>query len=74
MVIDWIMTRGRQSARHGEPMEEEQRFAIASGSARYRLLLLPIGGDGPGCGHVLCQLTRIEERGAVTGWRRWLTG
>jgi hypothetical protein len=74
MVIDWIMTRGRQSARHAEPMEEEQRFAISSGSARYRLLLLPMGSDGPGCSHVLCQLVRLEERGAVASFRRWFTG
>jgi hypothetical protein len=74
MVIDWIMTRGKQSARHAEPMEEEQRFAVSSGSARYRLLLLPMGGDGPACSHVLCQLARIEERGTVASIRRWFTG
>ncbi len=74
MVIDWIMARGRHSARHAEPMEEEQRFAVSSGGARYRLLLLPVGGDGLTSDHVLCQLARVEERGAVASFRRWLVG
>ncbi len=74
MVVDWIMARGRHSARHAKPMEEEQRFAASSGGARYRLLLLPVGGDGLKSDHVLCQLSRVEERGAVASLRRWLGG
>lgn len=73
-VIDWIMARGRNSAKRGEPMEEEKRFAISAGGARYRLLLLPVGKDGQKSDHVLCQLSRSEELSAVASFRRWLTG
>jgi hypothetical protein len=73
MVIDWIMARGRHSARHAEPMEEERRFAVSSGGARYRLLLLPVGSSAA-ADHVLCQLARVEELGAVASFRRWLAG
>jgi hypothetical protein len=73
-VIDWIMSRGRNSVKRGEAMEEEHRFPISTGSARYRLLLLPLSSYGLTCDHVLCQLTRAQERSAVSGWKRWLTG
>lgn len=74
MVLDWIMARARHSARRAEPMEEEQRFAVSSGGARYRLLLLPIASSGRTADHVLCQLARIQERSAVASFRRWLAG
>ena len=74
MVLDWIMARGRHSAKRGEPMEEDKRFAVASGGARYRLLLLPLGSDDGKSDHVLCQLARVEELSAVASFRRWLTG
>ena len=70
-VIDWIMSRGRQSAKRAEPMEEEHRFPVSTGSARYRLLLLPLSSYGLNCDHVLCQLSRGEEVAAATGWKRW---
>ena len=73
-VIDWIVARARTSARRGEPMEEEQRFVVSTGNARYRLLLLPFGSYGLACDHVLCQLARAHELSAVASFKRWLTG
>ena len=72
MVTDWILSRGRNSAKRAEPMEEEQRFPVSAGSARYRLLLLPISGNGPKCDHVLCHLTRAQDLSAVASFKRWL--
>jgi hypothetical protein len=75
MVTSWLMTRGRQAAKRGEPMEEEQKFPLSNGSARYRLLVLPmIGADSETCDHALCQITRAQERSAVASFKRWLAG
>jgi hypothetical protein len=71
-VIDWIMSRGRNSAKRGEPMEEERRFPVSEGSARYRLLLLPFSSYGLSCDHVLCHLSRAPEISAVASFKRWL--
>jgi hypothetical protein len=71
-VIDWIMSRGRTSAKRAEPMEEERRFAVADGTARYRLLLLPMSSYGLASDHVLCQLSHIPEIGTVASIKRWL--
>jgi hypothetical protein len=74
MVTDWILTRGRTSAKRGQPMEEEQRFRVADGWARYRLLMLPFineSGD-PSSEHVLCHITRTQDRSAVDSFKRWL--
>lgn len=71
-VIDWIMSRGRSSAKRGEPMEEERRFAVTDGNARYRLLLLPMSSYGLTSDHVLCQLVRVAELGTVASIKRWL--
>jgi hypothetical protein len=71
-VIDWIMSRGRHAAKRSAPIEEEKRFPISNGSARYRLLLLPFSSYGLKCDHVLGQLTRAAELGAVASFKRWL--
>ncbi|HUC65033.1 MAG TPA: hypothetical protein VMA53_06385 [Stellaceae bacterium] len=71
-VIDWIMSRGRNAAKRGQPIEEEKRFPVSTGGARYRLLLLPFSSYGLKCDHVLGQLTRAAEIGAVASFKRWL--
>lgn len=73
-VIDWIVARSRSAARRGEPTEAEQRFAVSTGGARYRLLLLPVGSDERKSDHMLCQLSQAEAVSAVASFRRWLTG
>jgi hypothetical protein len=74
MVTSWLMSRGRHAVRRGEAMEEEQKFPVTDGSARYRLLLMPMtsaGGDV--CDHVLCHVTRIhDQRGTGFSFKRWL--
>jgi len=75
MVTDWILTRGRNSAKRGQPMEEEQRFPVSGGGrARYRLLMLPFASeaDGGKSEHVLCHITRAQDRSAVDSFKRWL--
>lgn len=72
MVTEWILSRGRHSAKRGRPMEEEQRFPVASGSARYRLLLLPFSSNGIASDHVLCHVSRTEELSTVASFKRWL--
>jgi hypothetical protein len=75
MVTSWLMTRGRHAVKRGEPMEEEQKFPLSTGSGRYRLLVLPMLGKGSdACDHVLCHITRAQERSAVASFKRWLTG
>lgn len=75
MVTDWILTRGRNSAKRGQPMEEEQRFPVSGGGrARYRLLMLPFVTEDGGVKseHVLCHITRAQDRSAVDSFKRWL--
>jgi hypothetical protein len=75
MVTSWLMSRGRHAVKRGEPLEEEQKFPLSNGSGRYRLLVLPMLGKGSEvCDHVLCQVTRAQERSAVASFKRWLTG
>jgi hypothetical protein len=73
MVTDWILSRGGQSVKRGEPMEEEQRFPVSTGMARYRLILLPFASQGPKADHVLCHLARIEDLSPAAAFKRWLT-
>jgi hypothetical protein len=73
MVIDWLMSRGKQCARRGSPIEEEHRFPGAKGIARYKLLVLPVsrlGTDDSDC--VLCLVTRTKELSVTAAFRRWL--
>lgn len=73
MVTSWLMSRGRHAVKRGEAMEEEQKFPTSAGSARYRLLLLPMMGRGSEvCDHVLCQVTRSQERSTGFSFKRWL--
>ena len=73
MVTDWILSRGRQSAKRARPLDEEQRFPVSDGTARYRLLLLPFSSYGLNCDHVLCHLSRLQDLGAVASFKRWFT-
>jgi hypothetical protein len=74
MVTDWILTRGRAAAKRGQPMEEEQRFRVTDGWARYRLLMLPFVSESGDLSseHVLCHVTRTQDRSAVDSFKRWL--
>jgi hypothetical protein len=72
MVIDWIISRGRHSVKRGEPMEEEKRFPVTGGNARYQLLLLPLRSQDGKSDHVLCHLCRVRELSAGAAFKRWL--
>ncbi len=75
MVTDWILSRGRQAAERAEALEEEQRFPIGRGRARYRLVLLPCSNQGFRVDHMLCHISRLAEQpklGAVASFKRWL--
>jgi hypothetical protein len=72
MVIHWILSRGQIAASRGEPMEEEKRFPVTGGNARYQLLLLPLANAEGKSEHVLCHLLRVKEAAKPKGFRRWL--
>ncbi len=72
MVIEWILARGRQSARRGLPIEEEQRFPVSRGSARYRLIMLPLGNEAGRSNHVLCRVFPTQDLSAAAAFKRWL--
>lgn len=75
MVTDWILSRGRQAAERAEALEEEQRFPVGRGRARYRLVLLPCSNEGARVDHMLCHVSRLAEQpklGAVASFKRWL--
>lgn len=72
MVIHWILSRGQIAASRGEPMEEEKRFPVSDGNARYQLLLLPLANADGKSEHVLCHLLRVKEAAKPKGFRRWL--
>jgi hypothetical protein len=72
MVIHWILSRGQLAARRGEPMEEEKRFPVTGGNARYQLLLLPLANSDGKSEHVLCHLSRVKEVAKGGAFKRWL--
>jgi hypothetical protein len=72
MVIHWILSRGQIAASRGEPMEEEKRFPVTDGNARYQLLLLPLANAEGKSEHVLCHLLRVKEAAKPKGFKRWL--
>jgi hypothetical protein len=72
MVIHWILSRGQLAARRGEPMEEEKRFPVTGGNARYQLLLLPLANSDGKSEHVLCHLSRVKEAAKGGAFKRWL--
>jgi hypothetical protein len=72
MVIHWILSRGQVAASRGEPMEEEKRFPVSDGNARYQLLLLPLANAEGKIEHVLCHLLRVKEAAKPKGFKRWL--
>lgn len=72
MVIHWILSRGQIAASRGEPMEEEKRFPVSDGNARYQLLLLPLANAEGKSEHVLCHLVRVKEAAKPKGFKRWL--
>jgi hypothetical protein len=75
MVTDWIMSRGQQAAARAEALEEEQRFPVGRGRARYRLVLLPCSNEGSRVDHMLCHISRLAEQpklSAVASFKRWL--
>jgi hypothetical protein len=72
MVIHWILSRGQIAASRGEPMEEEKRFPVSDGNARYQLLLLPLANAEGKSEHVLCHLLRVKEAAKPKGFKRWL--
>jgi hypothetical protein len=75
MVTDWVLSRGRQAAERAEALEEEQRFPVGRGRARYRLVLLPCSNEGSRVDHMLCHVSRLAEQpklSAVASFKRWL--
>jgi len=72
MVIHWILSRGQLAAHRGEPMEEEKRFPVTGGNARYQLLLLPLATADGKSEHVLCHLSRVKEVAKGGAFKRWL--
>jgi hypothetical protein len=72
MVIHWILSRGQLAARRGEPIEEEKRFPVTGGNARYQLLVLPLATAEGKSEHVLCHLSRVKEVAKAKGFKRWL--
>jgi hypothetical protein len=72
MVIHWILSRAQQAARRSEPMEEEKRFPVSKGQARYQLLLLPLGTAQGKSDQVLCHLCRGKELSRGAAFKRWL--
>jgi hypothetical protein len=72
MVIDWIIKCGRQSVKRGEPMEEEKRFPVTGGNARYQLLLLPLSSTEGKADYVLAHLCKVKELSAGAAFKRWL--
>ena len=63
------------SVERAEALEEEQRFPVGRGRARYRLVLLPCSNQGFRVDHMLCHVSRLAEQpklGAVASFKRWL--
>jgi hypothetical protein len=59
MVMEWMLSLAREVARTGEAIEDRENFPAAGSVASYRLVLLPLGEERAGVGHVLGAVGRV---------------
>ena len=59
MMMEWMMSLAREVVQTGKAIEDRDDFPASGSVARYRLVLLPLGEEQKGVGHVLGALERI---------------
>lgn len=59
MVMEWILTIGRQTERAGKPYEDVDNFPTAGGDVRYRAMAVPLGDNDSSVTHVLCHVAKV---------------
>lgn len=57
MVVEWVLSVGRDAARQAAPLEDVEGFLLPNGTVSYRILALPLSSGRGEVDHVLCQLT-----------------
>ncbi len=59
MMMEWMLSLAREVVETGKAIEDRDNFPASGAVARYRLVLLPLGEERNGVGHVLGALERI---------------
>jgi hypothetical protein len=57
-VIEWILATGRDVARYGEAIRDEEVFDSPRGRAGYRIVAVPLSDDQRRIDHILCHVSR----------------
>lgn len=58
MVMDWVLSIGKNVARTGRVVELADTFPVNSGNARYRAMAVPLGDSEAAVDYVLCHVKR----------------
>ena len=66
-VIEWILATARAAVKHGEPVQDRERFAMSDGMLFYGIVAVPFSGDRAGIEHILCHLKQLQ--GTASGNR-----
>ena len=58
MVMEWLLTMGRNAQGNGTPVEDADTFPTAKGDRRYRAMAVPVSDDEITVNYVLCHVER----------------
>lgn len=59
LVMEWMLSIGRNAERLGRPVEESDIFPTEDGEVRYRVMAVPLGDDESKVTHILGHITRM---------------
>lgn len=59
LVMEWMLTIGRNAERSGRPVEESDLFPTEQGEIRYRVMAVPLGDDESKVTHILGHISKV---------------
>lgn len=59
MVMEWLLSIGRNAQGNGTPVEDIDTFPTAKGERRYKATAVPVGDDETTVNYVLCHVQRL---------------
>lgn len=63
MVMEWLLSIGRNAQDNGTPVEDADTFPTAKGERRYKATAVPVGDDETTVNYVLCHVERQQSTG-----------
>jgi len=60
MIVDWILSLGREVANSGKPSHDTEYFPTLTGECPLRLIALPLSDNARKVDHVLCYIQQLK--------------